>query len=593
MRRKSRTAIRYSLLIPLTGILLLFPREADAQVLSPQEVMNSPLAIQLMEGQGRDGIPIKCGFPPVAAALAGRRSRLPEIQRARPQLIFPRTYLSPSGFFLLHYTLDGEDSVSGADANTNLIPDYIEIAAAILDSAREGYSDLGWRDPIDDGDGVYDIYFEDLESLLWGPWFGYTEPVAPSSTTAPYTSASFISLENDYPQSVYGHPPLESLRVTAVHEYHHAVQLAYNLPLIESEFLHYIWFAELSATYHEEIFYDGINDYYNYLDSFLEYPHLSLTATGTNHMYGAALWAIYLDEVYGSDSNRMIWTLMSDRALKPLEAHRVYLSYNNTTLLDSYEEMTVWQLHTGDRALEGHYFPEGGNYPSVAFENIDEGKMNVALPALASRYYSDMPSESAGGTALRLHPSSSAEWGAGIAGEYPGGLVSGLVTSALDTSSYSLGTSVELYDWSDYGTVLQWAFTGDNVDTLTGFSVMRDAEIETAASNRLTMHAFEDELLELHQNYPNPFRPLQHDVTYFAFYLGEQASVVLEVLSLNGTQLWSQSFDDQPAGNSFTGDLGVGWDGRDRSGRLVPAGVYLIIARSGETMRARKMSVIR
>ena len=594
MRRKTIAAIKNLLLVPLTGIFLLPASDADAQGISLQELINSSLASQLMAGQGQEGIPVKCGFPPIVAALAARRGQIPEMQRVPPQLSNPLSYLSPGGYFLLHYTHTGEDSVSTADANSDLIPDYIEKAAAIMDSLREGYGNLGWRDPVDDGDGVYDIYFEDLENLPWGAWFGYTEPVEPTATTAPFTSASFISLENDYPSSVYGHPPLESLRVTAAHEYHHAIQLAYNLPLIESDYLHYIWFAELSATYHEDIFYDDINDYYNYLDAFLGYPQLSLTETGTNHMYGAALWAIYLDEVFESDTNRIIWTLMSDSALRPLEAHRVFLASHNTTLLESYREMTIWQLHTGSRAPAGEYFPDGANYPSVAIESLDSGTTNVSLPALASRYYADQPPPgSAGGVALRLHPSSSAEWGAGIAGEYSNGSVSGLVTSALDTSSAFRGTSVELYDWSDYGTVLQWAFTGDNVDSLTGYSETRIAQIEATASNRLTMRAFSDNPMELHQNYPNPFRPLEHDVTYFAFYLKEQASVELEIRSLNGALLWSQSLDNQPAGNRFSGDSGVGWDGRDRSGRLVPAGVYLIIARTDDVTRARKMSVIR
>ena len=595
MRKKTRAAIKNLFLVLLTGILLLPASDADAQGISHQELMNSALASQLMAGQVQEGKPVKCGFPPLVAALAARRGQIPDMQRVRPQFISPLSYFSPSGHFLLHYTHAGDDSVSTADTDSSLISDYIEKAAAIMDSIREEYGNMGWRNPVDDGDGVYDIYFENMENLPWGAWFGYTEPVEPTATTAPFTSASFISLENDYPPSVYnGHLPLESLRVTAAHEYHHAIQLAYNLALTESEFLHYIWFAELSATYHEDIFYDDINDYYNYLDAFLGYPQLSLTETGTNHMYGAALWAIYLDEVFQPDANRIIWTLMSDSVLRPLEAHRVFLASHNTTLLESYREMTIWQLHTGNRAQAGEYFPEGANYPSVAFDSLDSGATNVSLPALASRYYVDQPpTGSAGGVALSIHPSLSAEWGAGIAGEYQGGSVSGLVTSTLDTSSSFRGTSVELYDWSDYGSVLPWAFTGDNVDSLTGYSETRIARIEAAASDRLTMRAFADNPMELHQNYPNPFRPLEHDVTYFAFYLREQASVELEIRSLNGALLWSQSLDQQPAGNRFSGDSGIGWNGRDRSGRLVPSGVYLIIARTDDVTRARKMSVIR
>ncbi|MFV2089330.1 MAG: hypothetical protein ACC642_01615, partial [Pseudomonadales bacterium] len=155
MRRKTKAATKYLLLIPLTGILLLHASDADAQGISHQELLNSVLASRLMAGQDQEGIPVKCGFPPIAAALAARRGQIPEMQRARPQLISPQSYLSPSGHFLPHYTHAGEASVSTADAEPpNSIPDYIEKAAAIMDSIREGYTDLGWRDPVDDGDGV-------------------------------------------------------------------------------------------------------------------------------------------------------------------------------------------------------------------------------------------------------------------------------------------------------------------------------------------------------------------------------------------------------------------------------------------------------
>lgn len=593
MRRNLKAANNRHTLPLLTGILLLFPEVLQAQGISSFELMHSEAAAEIMAGQGEDGKPVKCGFPALIAAASEQRAAIPAMQRVRPPLINPQTYLSPGGDFMLHYTLDGLDAVSAEDLNDNSIPDYIETAAVTLDSIRAGYRQRGWRDPVDDGDGYYDVYFEDLEDLPWGAWFGYTFPVEPSTLTPPYTSASYIGLENDYPESVYGHSPLASLRVTIAHEYHHAIQLAYNLPLIESEIDHYIWFAELSATYHEDIFYDGINDYYNYLDAFLGAPHLSLTETRGNHMYGAALWAIFLDEVFGPDSNRSLWTLMANDALRPLEAHRSFLADHGNSLLKSYRQMTIWQLHTGDRA-SGYYFPEGSGYPSVKIDTLSFDSVDITLPALACRYYEVTPTTLTGGTALMLHPSQGSEWGAGIAGELSGGSVSGLATSILDTSAAAQGTSVELYDWTDYTTVFEWAFTGDNVDTASGLSVEQSARIEAAHSERLTMQAFENAVLELHQNYPNPFRPEEHNETYFAFYLSEPAPVDLEIRSLSGRRLWSYHLEAQGrGGHLYMGDFGIGWDGRDSSGRYVPSGVYLMIARARGVTKAGKLSVIR
>ena len=583
-----------TLLLLLSGVFLLHPEPLRAQGVSPSELLGSRAAAHIMEGQGEGDLPIKCGFPVMAAVFAERRGAVAPEQRVRPLLMNPRSYASPGGDFILHFTLEGVDAVPPEDLDSDSIPDYIEAAAAVLDSIRDGYRELGWRDPIDDGDGLYDVYFEDLENLPWGPWFGYTEPVAPTSSLPPYTSASYISLENDYPEPVYGHPPLVSLRVTVAHEYHHAIQLAYSLPLIEPEYNHYIWFAELSAVYHEDIFYDDINDYYNYLVYFLGAPHLSLTETTGNHMYGAALWAIFLDELHGPETNRLLWTSMAEHSLRPLEAHESFLSERGHSILDTYRSLTVWQLYTGDRASEGEYFPEGSYYPPVRIDSLGSSEEDITLPALSCRYYASLPEASAGGTALMLHPLISSEWGAGIAGGLPGGSVAGLATSILDISISGYGTSVELYDWTDYAVVLEWAFTGVNLDTVTGLSAQKEARIRTAYSEKLTMQAFEDESLELHQNYPNPFRPEEHIETYFAFYLNESAPVDLEIRSLSGKLLWSHHMEarDRP-GHTYTGDLGIGWDGRDDSGRLVPSGVYLVIARSGGVTKARKMSVIR
>ena len=589
-RRTLKAASRRHFLTLLTGILLFLPRAGLAQGISPIELMQSKAARRIMRGQGEGGRPIKCGFPVLLAYRAEGGVAASGPQRVRPQLENPQTYASPGGSFLLHYTTTGVDAVLAGDVNSNSIPDYIETAAVVLDSVRSGYQQFGWRNPVSDGD-EYDVYFEDLEYMPWGPWFGYTEATDPMTTT-PYTAASYISLENDYPESVYGHPPQASLRVTVAHEYHHAIQLAYNLPLIEPEVYKYIWFAELSAVYHEDIFYDGINDYYNYLYAFLGAPHSSLTETSGNHMYGAVLWAIYLDEVFGAEANRSLWETMSSNVVTPLEAHRSFLADSGTTLLDSYRNLTIWQLYTGDRAQPEDYFPEGVHYPLVKTDTLSLEPVDVTLPALAGRYYRSPPATTSGGLAMRLHPEQVSAWGVGIVGEASGGTLSDPTTSIMDTSIALYGTSVELYDWGSYSEILHWSFTGDNVDSL-GSSLDKTARVETAHSDRLTTQAYASETLTLYQNYPNPFRPAVQSKTYFAFRLQVPASVVLEIRSLSGSLLWSHTLEDVPAGNCFTLDLGVGWDGRDSSGRLVASGVYLMVARAANRTGALKLSVIR
>jgi hypothetical protein len=504
------------------------------------------------------------------------------------------TYLSPSGEFLVHYTTAGVHAVSAVDTTggPNGVPDFVEVAAAALDSVRAGFIALGWRNPIDDGNGTYDVYFADIETVYGVPFFGLTQPDSPTSSGPPATSASFIELDNDYlPEALFGHPPLESLRVTIAHEYHHAIQMAYNLPFLVGEVEPYRWFAELSATYHEEVFYDGINDYDFYLPSFLGAPQVSLTDSNGLHMYGAVLWALFLDQSRSVDANRELWTRMADDAVPPLIAHQRVAVGWGTTLLDLYREFSAWQLYTEARAVAGQFFEEAARYPLVRILPQGQLPLDLTLPSLAFRYYRTDPIPATGGVAVRIKPFANSEWGVGVAGETAGTQLAGLTTSTASTGAAPLGVGVELFDWDGYDSVVYWSLTG--VHTQSNPLASRTVEVDLAQSDRLSTSALGLSGFKLMQNYPNPFRPDQTTRTYFVFSLTDTADVTIEVRSLGGASLWRHRFNDLAAGLHFTADLGIGWDGRDESGALVPSGVYLIVGRSSAITRAAKMTIIR
>ncbi|MFC1595401.1 MXAN_6640 family putative metalloprotease [Gemmatimonadota bacterium] len=591
-------------LIGMVAGVLLIPRSGESQEVTRAEFQNlanlETEAFRAYLQPSERELPIKCGFPIIMNVVArlGRAAAVSQV--IRPSLENEQTWQSPGEDFLLHYTINSPnsrwDEVPDEDADGDFIPDYLEAAAASLDSIRAGYIQLGWRLPISDGD-QYDVYFTNLENL---GWFGYTQPDQPVSTTPPYTAASFIVLENDYPETFYGHDPVTSMRVTIAHEYHHAVQFAYHLPLTSAELPKFAWFAEASATYHEEIFYDGINDYYGYLHSFLEFPDISLTTDGSagNHMYGAVLWVLYLESLLGPDTNRSIWTMMAEGSTIPIEAHRLVLDEEETSLLEAYGEFTSWILHTGDRAIPGEHFEEGANYSQVRINVGDFEEDEVTLPALATLYRRRDRDDNAGtgGIALRVLPMGEAgpanqlEWGAGIAG-LDGSALSSVRVSTNSSTIPGSGAGAELFDWQSYDSVIQWSFTGDNISLTTGLSLERTAGTGTAHSERLTL-ATGNQLI-LNQNFPNPFRAGTHDRTWFSFSIGSPGDVVLEVRSLSGRILWSKTLSFPAAGHYFTDELGFGWDGRDDAGREMPSGIYLLIAQLGHETRLLKFSLIR
>ncbi len=574
-------------LLVLVPLLLALPAPVQAQGF--REALAASLRGERAEISPAGSRAAKCGFGPAVLTLTRLGRGASTSQDARPTGL-DQEFRSPGEFFLLHYTTTGVDAVPAADGDSDTVPDWIEAAAAAYDSLLARYRELGWRDPVSDGD-EYDVYFTNtIQDLMY---FGLTVPTAPYQTTPPYRAASWVELDNDYPAWFYGHDPLTSLRVTAAHEFHHAIQLAYNLNVFDwAGYQSYGWFAEASAVYHEDVLYDGINDYYNYLPSYLSYPDLSLATLNGAHEYGAVLWPLFLQATRGEEVNRLLWTAMSDQGCSPRRAHDLWLGGQGLSWIELWRDFSVWILHTGSRADPARYFPEGAGYPGVKILAAPTDPASVTLPALAVRFWRALPDTTRAGVAVRVSPQDPAAWGVGVAGEPATGPPQQVSASAgVATGS---GAGAELLDWGTYTGALAWVFTGPNYQGGDPDSLRSGtATFESRASDRLGAARLDGASFRLLQNYPNPFRPASDTRTWFVFRLEEASDVTLEVRSLGGARLWSHRFTDLEAGLHFSADLGVGWDGRDESGRSVPSGVYLLLGRAGGRTGRLTFSVVR
>lgn len=94
----------------------------------------------------------------------------------------------------------------------------------------------------------------------------------------------------------------------------------------------------------------------------------------------------------------------------------------------------------------------------------------------------------------------------------------------------------------------------------------------------------QQEDFKLHDNYPNPFS--QH--TTFGYELPVSAHVFLEIYDLNGRMIISLVNQTQLAGK-YT----VQWNGNDRSGHMVPDGVYICRMIAGEFTGSKTMMLYR
>ena len=221
-----------------------------------------------------------------------------------------------NGYFRFHYATTGTHAVASSDTNNNSIPDYIDnivdifahVASTQLDSFSysEPPSD-SWYPTNEDNGGSnhYDIYIRSLESNVYGYVapenfaqagnFGDNEN---SSVTELNALTSYMALRNNY----NGFPGTqeESIKVTAAHEFHHAIQSGYDG--FEAQ-----WLMEATAVAMEEQVYDEINHCYQYLPSWFNEPHKALDHQ-SDHWYGSFIYAQYIFEHLGGYLTlRKIW----------------------------------------------------------------------------------------------------------------------------------------------------------------------------------------------------------------------------------------------------------------------------------------------
>jgi hypothetical protein len=148
---------------------------------------------------------------------------------------------------------------------------------------------LGFRRPVPDGDGLFDVYLQDLSAGFYGA-------CAPAQTASQSTASCLF--DDDFAAAQFGGAaPYDSLRVTASHEFFHVIQFAYDTH-------EDTWFMEGTAVWAEEQVFGGINDYVQYLEhSAIPRPRVPADYSGGTgsdlyFRYGAVLFWKFLAEFF-------------------------------------------------------------------------------------------------------------------------------------------------------------------------------------------------------------------------------------------------------------------------------------------------------
>ncbi len=258
-----------------------------------------------------ENLPVKCLAPVIKDYEQLRPALSVEARQLMDRLVYERplqeaamdSLLSPSGKFKLKYTTSGQDSVPATDRDNNGVPDYVEWAANYADSTwRAEIEQLGYPDPLEKQDAPYEIYFDSVRT------YGYTQQITGESGTYMVVNNNF----NGFPANTDPEGNRKgALKVTIAHEFKHAIN--YFITDWQGEIDKW---AEMDATLMEELVFDPVNDYYNYINSAFSifnapelslypgsYEHVSFAIYFTEH-FGPLFWSALWDNIVKSQQNR-------------------------------------------------------------------------------------------------------------------------------------------------------------------------------------------------------------------------------------------------------------------------------------------------
>ncbi len=336
------------------SVFIELKQQFDNGIISAQDVADKYLDT-IYEGDFQ-----KCGTPASkfidahnANISANTLSKLnPTVLRQRS--FTPSTFISASGKFKIFFETTGSHAVPLADANGNSIPDYVEWVAQAMDSSyNHTVLTLGFPDPIPQG-ASYEVYLRNI-----GGVYGTTH----QDQSSP--GGTYITIHKDFDGFPENQDPdgnqRGSIRATAAHEFKHAVQFKQNNWTGEAD----RW-AEMDATLMEEIVYDDVNDYYNYLEGFqtsiFGYPEKSIIPGSYQHV----TWAIYFYERFGQDFWTKTWERIeaAPQTFGFLSAIRQEIESRGESYENSIAENFLWHYASGNRLSPTNYgFEERLEYP--------------------------------------------------------------------------------------------------------------------------------------------------------------------------------------------------------------------------------------
>jgi len=507
----------------------------------------------------------KCGFEIVNRVKINFQNFSDEQQAVlKPLLDRPTmqtSIVSPSGIFRIHYDITGSNVpsyLSGSSIETNVL----EVAKAMDSTYSFEVDYLGYPQPPSDGneggDNLYDVYIVNQPSGLYG-FTQFEFEIEPGSNRF----TSYLVIDNNY--TGYFSVGVFGLRVTAAHEFHHAIQGG-NYIFRSSD----TYFYEITSTAMEEFVYDDVNDYLQYLSSYFAHPDRPIPQ---QNGYNMAIWNIYLKETFSFGILKTQWELMPD--------FRAITSISNSIINEGsafpreLNKFGIWTFFTNYKAIPGLYFKDASQFPLIT----PTGTVQFTPPSEPVH----MTANPTTNNFIKFIINSSSDTLYAI-------VSNGDAASAITNITREFGFDYELFNNPNSGQrQLTTEYSSDfSVSEPTFWSVSEILNDEIV---------FEDTIPHqptgsISYAYPNPFTYEKNYITGSLIFLPADL-IVGETVDFNVYSVGMQLFySKEEIIRNLPGDQkGVAWKGFDNDENKLASGVYIYVIKNGDDIVKGKVVI--
>ena len=483
-------------------------------------------------------------------------------------LVLPSAYDDSleTNHFRFYFTL-GQESTHAIDSL-----EYVIAMSGIFEQVWSFFIDtLHFSPPpgIDYPNNKYNIYIENINPNYFGLTYSINDgPDDPGC-------GSYIKMRNSYSGPAFSeNTEVENIKVTAVHEFFHAIQFGYNC---WEDF----WFMEATAVWSEDELYNNINDLYRYLPQWFSNPNTSIETEGY-YMYGTFILFQYIDEhLGGPETIRNSWQYSNQLAIEndgvSIQAIDKALKNMNSSFNETYHRMRIANrilssnknagIYTYDQAeeyldsAEVAYPPPQNNI--IFTEGNHEIVSSSLLDGYETFYYSlHLPSR-AGHLITPVKIKFSPE-----IGDF---MFSTIIQ--LDSIEWTVRSENELiidpiieYDWISFVV----SAIGTETDNWDFSLIIQDGNITD---------------FTIYNPYPNPFN---NQGIHFDLQVIKNQDFDIQIVDILGKKLWQKSYSiTDPQYINFS------WDGKNNQGNMVANGVYFILIKGKDHTKVKKFTLLK